>query len=800
MTSSTTMAASSSSSSPTKPPDPSSTHRLSAAADLIRNLDAALSSMNHAASAAARDAAKARRNAKAAGEVARRYGGSGGPSSPLRINTNINGGGSFGKRKSPRGTPKAASAMTKDERLKDAEQRALERKWERRTAARLAAEARQRRESPRKGEPGGSGNVMAGFRAAVKETVERSHEYYGYISPDKSTRADASGAAADTDFRTNHSQLPPQVSNEGSDDRTADGTTAFEDALDHIHGEDCNTNEQLRHEDQQQHYDQGQQNWQQYTEGQVTQDDYYNQQRQYYGQLQGQQQYYNLNNGQQDYYNQMQHDQTQYEQAWESSAQQQQNQPQKQQQSQTQPPTSATITANGRIAASNAEDVLALSLELERTRSQLAQTTSTLESTKAELVSLQSSYSHLQSEHDRLSKELSTVEESTTSQIHDLTQKYQQEMVRAKAAEEDAALALDLAKEAQAAKEEVETWLGRGLEEIDAWKRRARELEGLLQQQGSFSGGDGGEGYHEESTEGGFTSPDQKKFVRFADQTDTPISPLVHAKNDETESHFQNSVPPPTTPTSHSSNAPSPTSASVNTSTQTSVGTSNGNNSTPSKSAIASGRVWLHRNSPLLSPPGSSTSSLLSPDPKLKAAELLKRSAETTKLLREKLRHGNGVQKPTPPPSLALIAATAANAKHGGGILGEGSALAMLNDNSFATRQGAACRAVGKTIRESGQRLELEGKWWNRTRKALADDDTGTEMQEPILFHGVAELESMVKDYCGTVEGTIGKQKEKIEELVAFCDLLEKEVVNVRVNQENGGDGIGSATAVGGTF
>jgi len=645
---------------------------------------------------------------------------------------------------------------------------------------------------------------LAGFRAAVEETVERSHDYYFYGSPSKASGADANGAAADAAFEGNHSKLPPQVSNESSDDRTADGTTDFEDALDHIHSEESTTYEHRRYEDHQQHYDQSQKNWQQHTEDQVTQDSYYNQQQQYYGQQQGQQQYYNQNESQDEYYNQIQHDQSQYEQAWESSAQNQQNQPQWQQQPQTQPPASATTTATGRIAASNAEDVLALSLELERTRSQLAQTTTTLESTQAELTSLQSSHSHLQSENDRLTKELSTTKESTFSKIQDLTQKYQQEAVRAKAAEEDAALALDLAKEAQAAKEEVETWLGRSLEEIDVWKKRAKELEGLLQQQGSFSGGESGQGYYEGATEEGFTSPDQKKFVRFADQNDTPISPLAHAKNDEATSQFQTSLPPPppapATPTSHSSNAPSPSSTSVNTYIQTIDGTSNIENSTPSKSAIASGRAWLHRNSPLLSPPGSSTSSLLSPDPKLKAAELLKRSAETTKLLREKLRHGNSISKPTAPPSLALIAATAANAKHYGGNSGEGSALLMLNDNSFATRQGAACRAVGRTIRESGQRLELEGKWWDHPRKVLTDGGAEMEINEPILFHGVAELESMVKDYCGTVEGTIGKQKEKIEELVAFCDLLEKEVVNVRVNQEGGGDGIGSATAVAGTF
>ena len=47
----------------------SNNSRLSAAADLIRNLDAALLEMTNSAAKSADDAARARRNAKTAGEV-----------------------------------------------------------------------------------------------------------------------------------------------------------------------------------------------------------------------------------------------------------------------------------------------------------------------------------------------------------------------------------------------------------------------------------------------------------------------------------------------------------------------------------------------------------------------------------------------------------------------------------------------------------------------------------------------------------------------------------------------------------
>ena len=53
---------------------------------------------------------------------------------------------------------------------------------------------------------------------------------------------------------------------------------------------------------------------------------------------------------------------------------------------------------------------------------------------------------------------------------------------------------------------------------------------------------------------------------------------------------------------------------------------------TPSKAAVASGRAFLHRASPSPRKDG-----VLSPHPRQQAAELLKRSAETRRLLRERL-------------------------------------------------------------------------------------------------------------------------------------------------------------------
>mmetsp|Transcript_10161 Transcript_10161/g.21982 ORF Transcript_10161/g.21982 Transcript_10161/m.21982 type:complete len:645 (-) Transcript_10161:237-2171(-) len=175
---------------------------------------------------------------------------------------------------------------------------------------------------------------------------------------------------------------------------------------------------------------------------------------------------------------------------------------------------------------------------------------------------------------------------------------------------------------------------------------------------------------------------------------------------------------------------------------------------TPSKSnLVASGRAYLQRASP------SPRKNGMSPHPRAQATDLLKKSAETRRLLRERLTPGYSGGVPHRPP--------------GGGAAPTGrkpwtdNALGERSSDTFASRQGAACRAIGRTIRESGARLKLDGKWWEG-----ADDAS-----EPAVIEGVAQLESMVRGYCGGVEGTIGEQREKISELLAFCDHLEREVI-----------------------
>ncbi len=164
-----------------------------------------------------------------------------------------------------------------------------------------------------------------------------------------------------------------------------------------------------------------------------------------------------------------------------------------------------------------------------------------------------------------------------------------------------------------------------------------------------------------------------------------------------------------------------------------------------SKSAVANGRLYLHNASPTLS-------GELSPHPSIRASQLMKRSAETRRILRERLSASGGRldgSGPAPPPSMAQIAAMTAKNK------------GMVMSSNDTSHQGAAAnyKTVANVLQESGHRLNLNGEKWKLTQDGL---------------------ETMVKDYCGQVEGKIGQQREKIDELTAFCDHLEVDFINSR--------------------
>lgn len=302
-------------------------------------------------------------------------------------------------------------------------------------------------------------------------------------------------------------------------------------------------------------------------------------------------------------------------------------------------------------------------------------------------------------------------------------------------------------------------WLGRSLEEIDMWRGRCEGLERQLREERRSQT----EEVDDEEEE---PASNKTKSVRFKE--DCPPSPVVSLDGGYDEhdapSHrvVANEMASNATTTSNATPPPPP--PPVWFTPQSSASTVN-NHEHPSKTDIASGRAFLHRASASPSP-YKDTGGLLSPHPRLQASELLKKSAETRRLLRERLTPGGPGPLRKPP-----VATSYSDPVSG----------APNNDDasSFASRQGAACKAIGRTIRESGARLKLIDSTNLLLTSGSIEKDTSSSPSGHVI-EGVAQLESWVKEYCNSVEGTIFKQREKIGELLAFCDHLEKEVMLVR--------------------
>jgi hypothetical protein len=922
-------------------PASSSSASVTAAVDLIRSLDAALSGMSASARSASEDAARARRNAKAAGEVARRFGGG----------VVVIGGGGSGRRKKTNGGTGGGGDNDDDDDDDDDDDGGggwggggddgdgiLERTRERRAAARMTARARQRRDHP----------MAIASSASSPPFSPRRYRHVGIASPTSrggggdvaETTAAMSAAMAPGGGNNppaatpgverlyyNDEALPPTTLAAGGVDDVvhlahdvgeAATSDEFEDAVENHREYDQYHPEQQQEERERSQWRQypdrplggggqevvsdqdgggqrlggAQQLQQQYSyhpseeggdqEGGGHQQGGAQWQHQYPahssegghdandqeggGQYFGSEYYYdqncneqnqkrllpqkpNYHNGGGEYYTD-QHGQQQSGGGEYYPDRHGHQQPQPSSRTvdamASIPAPSATASASvppppaGRptpqsnittkintpsrtaIEASHVEDVLTLSLELERARSQLATALRQLDDAASRGNALQARNDHLERELTTLCSRCESENERSASELSALRKQLQIERVKSKAAEEDATLALELAKESQSNKEECEMWLSRSLEEMDLWKGRYMELK-------------------EERRRGvddidGWAPDEPRKSVRFKDENGAeedeyeeeegcPPSPVrsvlsvddygYFGNDDNDVSHRATSTPsrppppppppPPMRPVDASMSLPVPQQVAMtkddgvtgvcfspviaSSSAFSSVHRDEDVATPLSKStAIASGRALLHRAAAAASSSSSSPSPFkngvgLSPHPRKQAHDLLKKSAETRRLLRERLTPG---RRPVGGGSGAIPSLVAgSNAKKNDGI--------SLNDDGFASRQGAACRAVGRAIRESGARLKLKGTWWssrsshNGNSALLGDDnhvDGATTQESHSIgeegYGTVAQLESMVRDYCGIVEGTIGRQQTKIDELLAFCDHLEKEVAGKR--------------------
>jgi hypothetical protein len=116
--------------------------------------------------------------------------------------------------------------------------------------------------------------------------------------------------------------------------------------------------------------------------------------------------------------------------------------------------------------------MLALSLDLERTKQLLEHEKTIHEDSKAALEHSEEKNGKLQNEIDKLLNELETQRQNHGLAVESLERDLEKSRRRVRAAEEDAELALDLAKRNSESREQLEAWLQRALYEIEMLRER----------------------------------------------------------------------------------------------------------------------------------------------------------------------------------------------------------------------------------------------------------------------------------------------------------------------------------------
>ena len=139
-------------------------------------------------------------------------------------------------------------------------------------------------------------------------------------------------------------------------------------------------------------------------------------------------------------------------------------------------PTS-TSTSLERIAQHHADDVLQLTLDLERTKQALKSEQRLRKNCQSSLSSLQSKTVNLEKINQKLMEECGTERQQSTTQISDLEQELKLSGLRLQAAEEDAQLALDLAKDSAEQRDQMEDSLLEAQKEIEMLKQQQQQQQ-----------------------------------------------------------------------------------------------------------------------------------------------------------------------------------------------------------------------------------------------------------------------------------------------------------------------------------
>jgi hypothetical protein len=291
-----------------------------------------------------------------------------------------------------------------------------------------------------------------------------------------------------------------------------------------------------------------------------------------------------------------------------------------------------------RSVKSHAEDALSISLELERVKRSLHSEEMAHDETRSALAQARAKNAQLETQLDRMDNIMETQREGSGRTIDAMEHELDRAGIRVELAEEDAQLALDLAKSNAESRVQLEEWLGKALEELEVLREHVHTMEA--------------------------TKP--KHAVHFAD------SPTFFAESPPARSHADFSA------------------------------------DQPARSMISAGRQILQRSLGAGSDDDSMPFVSVSPS----------QSAERRRRLVDRLK--------TSEEQKVYFLDSAGSTKDQSG-----------QASVSARKTLDACRNAARILKQSGERLNLSGRWWKETLDGEFDG---------------AHLETLTRHYCTSVE------------------------------------------------
>jgi hypothetical protein len=381
-----------------------------------------------------------------------------------------------------------------------------------------------------------------------------------------------------------------------------------------------------------------------------------------------------------------------------------------------------------------AEEVLTLSLELERARQNLqAETSAHADTQQALHVALEKNES-LERQLDKLVNDRETEQEAYRTRLDEVEMELTASQKRFVAAEEDAQFALELAKGNASAREQLEEQLQHALHEIQMLRLQHQQSQrefAYLQQHATS----------------------KPRVVRFADEVNprTNINinsgSILHSgqRHQQTTGETGQQLQP-----------------------QTEQSVSPSSSSRPSRSMVAAGRQLFQQSSAAARgagdnhgdalPSSSSHSPMHSvPSPADFAA---KRRQQKERLRALSLAHPqlyipssaaslSPSTPPSPPPrddSLAAIAAHGSSSSPSTTSLTPRPPPPPHARHNSSTELLDTCRTTARVLKESGKRLNLSGQWWTTSSSSSTSSPGGK-----ISANGM-HLDAMARHYCTAVE------------------------------------------------